>query len=70
MEDLVSDMVQDDPAKRPDMNQVVMDFEAIRAHLRAFELRSPAGDRKKLFGGLRDNLTRLKLLLLGSSGKR
>lgn len=67
MEDLVSDMVQDDPAKRPDMNQVVMDFEAI---LRAFELRSPAGDRKKLFGGLRDNLTRLKLLLLGSSGKR
>ncbi|KAA1473401.1 hypothetical protein DENSPDRAFT_272897 [Dentipellis sp. KUC8613] len=38
MERLVSDMVEDDPSKRPNIGQVVLRFETIREHLSAWKL--------------------------------
>ena len=40
MEDLVADMVQDDPTKRPNMDEVVERFEVIRKGLSSWKLRS------------------------------
>ena len=45
MENLVFQIVQDDPTKRPNINQVVTQFEAIHAKMGAFQLRSPTEDR-------------------------
>jgi hypothetical protein len=40
MEGLVADMVQDDPSKRPDIDEVVERFEVIRKGLSNWKLRS------------------------------
>jgi hypothetical protein len=46
MNDLVNDMVQDDPAKRPSMDEVVRRFEDIRQRLSGYKLRSRVARRK------------------------
>jgi len=40
MKELVADMVQDDPAKRPNMDEVVLRFETICKGLSPWKLRS------------------------------
>ena len=44
MDALVKDMVQDDPSKRPTMDQVVLRFEHIRRQLSSYKLRSRVTD--------------------------
>jgi hypothetical protein len=45
IEPLVADMVQDDPAKRPNMDEVVAEFEVIRRGLSTSTLRSRVVER-------------------------
>ncbi|KAH7920626.1 hypothetical protein BV22DRAFT_1020849 [Leucogyrophana mollusca] len=53
MEPLVNDMVQDDPAKRPTMDQVVERFDAMRKELSSWKLRSRVVTHEdSLIGGL------------------
>lgn len=40
MDPLLSDMVQEDPTKRPNASEVLMRFQIIRASLRYWKLRS------------------------------
>ncbi|TFY55072.1 hypothetical protein EVG20_g9454 [Dentipellis fragilis] len=47
MKDLVADMVQDDPSKRPEINEVVTRFAKIRESLRSWKLRSRTIPRKE-----------------------
>ncbi|TFY71472.1 hypothetical protein EVG20_g1547 [Dentipellis fragilis] len=47
MEKLVADMVQDDPSKRPDINEVVSRFAKMRTSLYCWKLRSRAIPRKE-----------------------
>jgi len=54
MKSLVADMVQDDPAKRPTIDQVITRFDVIRKKLWALKLHSRAGHRDEWFGGARD----------------
>lgn len=54
MRGLVSDMVQDDPAKRPTIDKVVTRFEAIQKKLWSMKLRSRAGQREEWFGPICD----------------
>ncbi|EGN92979.1 hypothetical protein SERLA73DRAFT_190357 [Serpula lacrymans var. lacrymans S7.3] len=54
---LVADMVQDDPAKRPSMDEVVIRFEKLRQELSTWKLRSRVIDKENddtmgFFGGL------------------
>jgi hypothetical protein len=51
---LVSDMVQDDPAKRPTIDEVVTRFEAIRKKLGYMKLSWRVAKRKEWFGLVRD----------------
>ena len=46
---LVDDMVQDDPKKRPTMDEVVARFETIKAGLSSWKLRSRVVPRKDNF---------------------
>ncbi|TFY52688.1 hypothetical protein EVG20_g10445, partial [Dentipellis fragilis] len=46
-EELVADMVQDDPSQRPDINEVVSRFAKIRASLSSWKLRSRTIRRKE-----------------------
>ena len=46
MNDLVADMTQDDPTKRPNMDEVVARFEEIRKSLSSWKLRSRLVRRK------------------------
>lgn len=46
MQPLVADMVQDDPDKRPTIDEVVERFDNIRASLSAWKLRSRIVHRK------------------------
>ena len=46
MKDLVTDMTQDDPTKRPNMDEVVARFEEIRKGLSRWKLRSRLVRRK------------------------
>ncbi|TFK74317.1 hypothetical protein BDN72DRAFT_833669 [Pluteus cervinus] len=51
---LIRDMVQDDPAKRPTIDEVVMRFDRICKKLSAWKLRSrPIPRRENIFKGLR-----------------
>jgi hypothetical protein len=54
MQPLISDMVQEDPQKRPTINEVVTRFNAIHKKLGIMKLRSRAGRRGELFGLFRD----------------
>jgi serine/threonine protein kinase len=65
MRQLVSDMVQDDPAKRPTIHQVVERFEKICGKLRPFRLASRSGPREEWFGHLRDLSSRVILAIKG-----
>ena len=47
MESLVSDMVQDDPAKRPTIDEVISKFEKAKASLGSWKLRSRMIDRNE-----------------------
>lgn len=49
MKPLVDEMVQDDPKKRPNMDEVVARFETIRASLSSWKLRSRVVPRKDMF---------------------
>ena len=49
MKPLVDDMVQNDPKKRPTMDEVVARFETIKASLSSWKLRSRVVPRKDLF---------------------
>jgi hypothetical protein len=51
MKPLVYDMVQDDPTKRPTMDEVVARFEVIRKNLSSWKLRSRVVDRTDSFTG-------------------
>lgn len=54
MKSLVKDMVQDNPDKRPTIDQVVERFGKIRGKLSAVRLHSRAGHREEWFGRVRD----------------
>lgn len=54
MEGLVKDMVQDDPAKRPTIDEVIVRFNAICKKLGPMRLRARIGRRKESFGVFRD----------------
>ena len=54
MRRLVSDMVRDDPAKRPTIDQVVTRFEKICRRRRPIQLALRAGPRDEWFGHLLD----------------
>lgn len=45
MQHLIADMVQKDPSKRPTMSEVVQRFDAIRAGLSRWKLRSRVVDK-------------------------
>jgi hypothetical protein len=45
MRPLIADMVQDDPSKRPTMHEVVQRFDALRAGLNNWKLRSRVVDK-------------------------
>ena len=49
MKSLINDMVQDDPVKRPNMNEVVQRFEEIVQGLSQWKLRSRAHRRMLYF---------------------
>jgi hypothetical protein len=49
MEALVTDMVQDDPTKRPTMDEVVTRFAEIRGKLRTWKLRSRIARKHELW---------------------
>jgi hypothetical protein len=52
MEDLINSMTQEEPARRPQIEEVLEKFTSIRRSLRVAKLRSPIISRKalKLFG--------------------
>lgn len=54
MQRLVLDMVQDDPAKRPTIDEVVTRFDAIRKELGYMKLRSRAASQEEWFGPVHD----------------
>jgi len=54
MQHLVADMVQDDPAKRPSIDEVVTRFNAMRKKMGTMKLRSRIGRREETFGLFRD----------------
>ena len=54
MQPLVADMVQDDPAKRPSIDEVVTRFNAMRRKMGTIKLRSRIGHRQEAFGLFRD----------------
>jgi hypothetical protein len=54
MQPLISDMVQDDPAKRPTIDQVVKRFADVRKKLGTLKLRARVGPRDESFGVVRD----------------
>ena len=63
-------MVQDDPAKRPTMDEVVRRFEHIRKSLSGYKLRSRLVDRSEsvvgtLFHGVGHLGQRVKFILQG-----
>jgi len=49
MKPLIDDMVQDDPTKRPNMNEVVKRFEELVQSLSQWKLRSRAAPRMLYF---------------------
>ena len=49
MEPLVTDMVQDDPTKRPKMDEVVTRFREIKGKLSSWKLRSRIARRKEIW---------------------
>ena len=70
MQPLISDMVQDDPAKRPTIDQVVKRFAEMRKNLGALKLRARVGPRDESFGAVRDFghlFTTIKYTLKGIS---
>ena len=53
MQDLVADMVKDDPQQRPTMDEVVTRFDAITKRLSSWKLRSRFGKKKEgVLGGV------------------
>jgi hypothetical protein len=54
MQPLISDMVQDDPAKRPTIDQVVNRFAEMRMKLGTLKLRARASPRDESLGAVRD----------------
>jgi hypothetical protein len=50
LKQLIADMVQDDPAKRPTMHQVVVHFEKLRVSLDQRTLRTLVIDKDEFFG--------------------
>jgi len=54
MESLVADMVQDDPTKRPSIDEVTTRFSVTRKKLGTIKLRSRIGRRTEAFGLVRD----------------
>jgi hypothetical protein len=65
---LISDMVQDDPAKRPTIDQVVKRFADMCKKLGILKLRARVGPRDESFGAVRDFVhlfTTIKYTLLG-----
>ena len=53
MQPLVADMVQDDPAKRPSIDEVVTRFNAMRKKMGIIKLRSHIARREDGFGPFR-----------------
>ena len=49
MEPLVTDMVQNDPTKRPNMDEVVTRFSEIRGKLSTWKLRSRIARKRELW---------------------
>ena len=49
METLIADMVQDDPTKRPKMDEVVTRFREIKGKLSSWKLRSRIARRKEIW---------------------
>jgi len=47
MESLIADMTQDDPSKRPKIDEVVTRFETIRKNLTPLKLRSRVVDKQE-----------------------
>ena len=47
MESLIADMTQDDPSKRPKIDEVVTRFETIRENLTPLKLRSRVVDKQE-----------------------
>jgi len=69
LEPLIKDMVQDDPSKRPDMNEVVRRFEDIRKELSYSQLRTglvfrSSVNRKRLRRAFTHWLQRLRYIIL------
>jgi hypothetical protein len=65
---LVSDMVQEDPTKRPTIDQVVSRFAGMRKTMGIFKLRARAGPRDESFGAASDFMhffTTVKYMLKG-----
>jgi hypothetical protein len=65
---LISDMVQDDPAKRPTIDQVVKRFADMCKKLGILKLRARVGPRDESFGAVRDFVhlfTTIKYTLIG-----
>jgi hypothetical protein len=50
LKQLIADMVQDNPAKRPTMHQVVVRFEELRVSLDQKTLRTIVIDKNEFFG--------------------
>jgi hypothetical protein len=68
MEPLVADMVQEDPSKRPNIDNVVAEFEVIRLGLSNSKLRSRLVDRGEhpimgFFRGLAGWIRRIKYIV-------
>lgn len=66
MKDLVQDMVQKDPAKRPDIHECVRRLGDIRKNLSNYKLRSRAGSAKdaavaNVYLGLAHSFRRIRL---------
>ena len=49
MEPLVADMVQEDPGKRPSMDEVVARFSEIKSKLSTWKLRSPIARKDEIW---------------------
>jgi hypothetical protein len=61
MRPLVNDMVQDDPKKRPTMDEVIARFEVIRGRLSSWKLRSRVVPRREnVFTGISKSIEHWK----------
>ncbi|VDC04962.1 unnamed protein product [Peniophora sp. CBMAI 1063] len=63
MQPLVSDMMQDDPSKRPTIDEVVQRFEELRSTLSVDKLRSRVVDRLTMYPSFSSTRVRLRKLV-------